>query len=219
MEFVGRIFLQPFNKSDIAAFQGLGLGAGGSYESEFGASGLTSGYKTDGQQKFFSYLAGATANGAHWRISPQAYYYWGPFGLMGEYAVSDQQIKFGAASADLQNTAWEVSAGWILTGEKAGFNGVTPRHPFSFENGGWGAWQIVARFEGLNVDDAAFPTFADPTISASAARAWAVGLNWWLDKDIRVLTSFSRTTFAGGTAGAVTREPEDVFFSRFQLSF
>ncbi|HEY3932775.1 MAG TPA: porin [Verrucomicrobiae bacterium] len=221
MEFAGRVFLQPMKKSGIAPLEGLGFGVSGTYGNEYGAGALTSGYVTEGQQKFFTY-AGTVANGAHWRISPQGYYYWGPFDLLGEYVISDQQVKLTAApgtAADLQNTAWEVSAGWVLTGENASYSGVTPQRPFSLQNGGWGAWQIVARLEGFDVDNAAFPTFASPTTSASAARAWAVGLNWWLNKNVRVMTSFSRTTFTGGATGAVTKDPEEVFFTRLQLSF
>ena len=218
-EFIGRIFLQPFKKSNAAALQGLGFGVSGSYGRQFTASALTSGYKTDGQQTFFAYTNGVAGNGAHWRISPQGYYYYGPLSLMGEYVISDQQVKNGAASADLQNTAWEVSAGWVLTGDPASFTGVTPRHPFSLSDGGWGAWQLVARYEELDVDDAAFPIYANPNTSASAAQAWAVGLNWWLNKNVRVMTSFSRTTFTGGATGAVTKDPEEVLFTRLQLSF
>jgi phosphate-selective porin OprO/OprP len=139
---------------------------------------------------------------------------------MGEYVISDQRVSKGAASADLQNTAWEIATGWVLTGEKASYAGVTPSHPFSLHNGGgWGAWQIVARYEELDVDDTTFPTYANPATSASEARAWAVGLNWWLNKNVREMTSFSRTTFDGGATGAVTVKPEEVFFTRMQLSF
>ena len=220
-EFAGRVFLQPMKKSGFAPLEGLGLGVSGSYGNDITGGGLTAGYKTDGQQTFFTYT-GTVANGAHWRLSPQGYYYWGPFNLMGEYVISDQKVKLAAApgtAADLQNTAWQVSGGWVLTGENATYGGVTPKHPFDLQSGGWGAWQIVARYEGLNVDNAAFPTFASAATSASAARAWAVGLNWWLNKNVRLMTSFSRTTFTGGSIGPVTKEPEEVFFTRLQLSF
>ncbi len=134
--------------------------------------------------------------------------------------TSGKEIAFGPGkAADLQNSAWEVSAGWVLTGENASYNGVTPCHPFSWRNGGWGAWQIVARYEGFDVDNAAFPTFASSATSASQARAWAVGLNWWLNKNVRIMSSFSRTTFTGGATGTVTKEAEEVFFTRLQLSF
>jgi phosphate-selective porin OprO and OprP len=223
--FAGRLFVQPWKTSDVAALKGLGFGLGGSYEVDRSvtntATGLTPGYTTDGQQKFFSYSSGTFANGTHWRLSPQAYYYYGPFGLLGEYAVSDQQITKGASSAELQNTAWEISGGWVLTGEDASYNGVTPKHPFDPRNGQWGAWQIVARYANLDVDKNAFPTFASSASSASSARAWSVGLNWYLNKDFRVNTSFSRTAFSGytGTAPAVPAQPENVLFTRLQLAF
>jgi phosphate-selective porin OprO/OprP len=172
-----------------------------------------------------------TANGAHWRVSPQGYYYYGPLSILGEYVISDQQVKAATgASADLRNTAWEISAGWVLTGEDASYAGLTPRHPFNPKNGQWGAWQLVARYADLDIDNAAFTTIAPGATfatagSASEAKAWSVGLNWYLNRDIRVSTSFSRTSFEGGGAAgaaapaAVTRQPENTIFTRVQLSF
>lgn len=222
--FEGRLFFQPLKTSDAGFLQGLGFGVGGSYEVDSGAD-LTSGYKTDGQQTFYSYAAGVVASGSHWRLSPQGYYYYGPFSLMGEYAISDQEVARTAApvaSANLRNSAWEATVGWVLTGEDASYNGVTPLHPFDFHNGGWGAWQIVARYADLYIDDANFSTFATAG-SASEAKAWAVGLNWYLNRDFRVDTSFSRTTFNGGGGatgnGPVTAQPENVIFTRVQLAF
>jgi phosphate-selective porin OprO/OprP len=224
--FAGRLFLQPWKASKITPLQGLGFGVGGSYESDRGtAADLTTGYKTDGQQTFFSY-AGAIANGTHWRISPQAYYYYGPLSLMAEYVVSDQQVTRTAApltSKDLQNTSWDITGGWVLTGEDATYNGVTPKHPFDPRSGQWGAWQVVARYADLNIDNAAFAPLAPFAAagSASAAQAWSVGLNWYLNRDIRVNASFSRTTFSGGSLGTtpVTAQPENVIFTRIQLAF
>jgi phosphate-selective porin OprO/OprP len=226
--FAGRIFLQPWKTTDVGALRGLGFGVGGSYEADHnGASGLTPGYTTDGQQKFFTYAAAAVANGTHWRLSPQAYYYYGPFGLLGEYVVSDQEASRTTAplgSADLQNTAWEISGGWVLTGEDASYTGVTPKHPFDPRKGRWGAWQVVGRYEELNVDDKAFSLslpFAVSTASASSAQAWSVGLNWYLNRNFRVNASFSHTTFSGytGTIPAVPAQPENVLFTRLQLAF
>jgi len=230
--FDGRLFAQPFKSSDITPLQGLGFGVGGSYEDDHGAAELTPGYTTDGQQKFFTYASTATADGTHWRISPQGYYYWGPFGLLGEYAISDQKVELttaGSKPVDVQNTAWEISAGWVLTGEDASYNGVTPLHPFSLHNGSWGAWQVVARYENLDIDDDVFAhglasaSTASPvyTASASEAHAWSAGLNWYLNRNVRINASFSRTDFTGGTGtgATVTKQPENVLFTRVQLAF
>ena len=223
--FAARIFLQPWKTTDVSALKGLGFGVGGSYESDRnGAAGLTPGYTTDGQQKFFTYLPAVVANGQHWRVSPQGYYYYGPLGIFGEYVISDQDVKNGAALADLRNKAWEVTASWVLTGEDASYTGVTPRHPFNLHSGGWGAWQVVGRYEELNVDGSAFPTFASSAASASSAHAWSAGINWYLNRNIRLNASFSHTMFGGYTGGTpavpvVPEQAENVFFTRIQLAF
>ena len=239
-ELDARLFVQPFKKSKTVALQNLGIGVGGSW----GTSSITNtlglpnttggtlaGFYTDGQQQFFAYNptggGAVVAHGTHWRLSPQGYYYYGPFGLLGEYVISDQGVENSATlqTANLKNKAWDIAGGWVLTGEDATYTGVTPRHPFDPRNGNWGALQLVARYAELDVDKAAFPIFANPATSASEAHSWSVGLNWYLNKNIRVNTSFSRTTFTGGggagttVPAAVTQHPEDVLFTRVQLSF
>jgi phosphate-selective porin OprO/OprP len=79
----------------------------------------------------------------------------------------------------------------------------------------------VARYAQLDVDKKTFHGYADPTTSADEASVWAVGLNWYLNHNIRINTSFSRTTFEGGTGSkaTVTKQPEEVFFTRMQLVF
>ena len=226
--FEGRVFFQPWKNSKVNPLRGLGFGVGGSYMANHpatnAATGLTPGYATDGQQKFFSYNTGVNANGAAWRISPQAYYYYGPLGLLAEYVISDQQVASATKTADLQNSAWEVTGSWMLTGEDAAYNGVTPRHPFDPRNGGWGAWQLVARYAALTVDGKAFTdSFASSAKSADAANEWSVGLNWYLNRNVRANLSFSHTVFEGFTGkpapGVVPAQSENVLFSRIQLAF
>jgi phosphate-selective porin OprO and OprP len=230
----GRLFFQPFKQTSIEPLQGLGFGIAGSYGNSISNStalpnttgGTLPGYTTDGQQQFFAYNPTngvVAASGLHWRLSPQAYYYWGPLGLMGEYAISDEHVRNGGNTADLDNRAWEVSGSWVLTGEDASFNGVTPRHPFDPRAGHWGAFQLVGRLEELDIDHKAFPDFANPATSASEATGWSAGFNWYLNRDVKLAASYSHTAFAGGggaaAPGPVTRRPEEVFFTRLQLAF
>jgi phosphate-selective porin OprO/OprP len=233
-EFDGRLFIQPFRLTSLKPLQNLGFGVGGSWgdasiTNTLGLPNTTGGsqpgYFTDGQQQFFAYYTNVVASHTHWRLSPQASYYYGPFGLIGEYVISDQEVRRGGQSADLQNTAWEIAGGWVLTGEDTTFNGVTPKHPFDPRNGQWGALQVVGRYADLDIDNAAFPIFANPA-SASEARSWAVGLNWYLNQNIRVNASYSHTSFTGGAGGSpstapgsVSSHPEEVVFTRVQLSF
>ena len=139
--------------------------------------------------------------------------------------VSDQRVTSASAgSADLQNTAWEISGSWLLTGEEASYAGITPLHPFDPRNNQWGAWQLVARYAGLKVDGNAFSYgFADSTKYADSANGWSVGLNWYLNKNLRANLSYSRTMFGGftgsTTAGLVPAQSENVLFSRLQMAF
>ena len=217
-DFAGRLFFQPWIESGAEWLNGLGFGVGGTYGDQEGTSAVNK-YTTDGLQTFFQYRSGVAGAGQHWRISPQGYYYHGPFGLLAEYIESSQKVATGANSTTLNNSAWEVTGSWILTGENNSYKGVKPDENFDPAKGHWGAWGLFARYAQLDVDSAAFPIYADPNTSASSADAWSVGLSWWLNKNIRVLTSFSRTTFSGGGNGTITKEPEEVLFTRVQLAF
>lgn len=234
--FAGRVFVHPFRRSATAALQGLGFGLGGSYESIQGtnASALASGYLTPGQQTFFLYnptnRAAVVPDGEHWRLAPQAYYYYGPFSLVGEYTISSQRVRRVGAEPlvgdTLQHSAWQVAAGWVLTGEDASYaGGVVPRRSFNPHQGGWGAWQLVGRYSELNLDPASLPLFANDQNSARSAHEWAVGLNWYLNRNLRVATSYSQTSFRGGGSteaggpGPVTHQDERVLFTRVQLAF
>ncbi len=240
--FAGRLFFRPFRRMPVLALQGFGLGVSGSFEDlqTTNTTGLPStsggtapGFATVGQQQFFAYAptnrATVLAAGEHWRVSPQGYYFYGPFGLLGEYVISDQVVtRTGAGrqpSAALANTGWQISGSWVLTGEDGSFGGVVPRLPFSPRQGNWGAVQLVARYSELNVDRDAFPLFADPATSARAAHEWSVGLNWYLNRAFRVSISFAHTTFEGGGGNGAnpparaTRQDENVLFTRMQLAF
>ena len=238
-EFAGRVFAQPFKNSSVRPLQGLGFGIAGSIGSVSSNSaglpattgGTLPGYATDGQQQFFAYNptnGAVAANGGHWRLSPQASYFYGPIGLLGEYVVSNQRVSRTIAPLSpisLGHTAWQITGSWLLTGEDATFGALIPRHAFDPRNGHWGAFQLVARYAELDIDDAAFPLFANADTSATEAHAWSAGLNWYLNKSVIVKLNYSRTTFAGGGGAGTTapaplaRQPEEVLFTRVELAF
>jgi phosphate-selective porin OprO/OprP len=224
LEAAGRLLTHPFKQTDLGGLQGLGVGVAGTVGDEKGTptSPQVSGYRTPGQARFFRYRSGTpataadtvVANGERWRFSPQGYYYWGAFGLLGEYALSHQEVSLAGTTAELEHTAWQVTVSWVLTGEPASYRGVKPRKPFSLKNGDWGAVELVGRYQELDVDNAAFPTFANPASSATKATGWSVGMNWYLNASLKAQTSYSHTQFDGGN-----RSDEHVVFTRLQVAF
>jgi phosphate-selective porin OprO/OprP len=245
-EFAGRVFIKPFKNTNLKPLQNFGIGIGGSYtQIRSNAFGLPAainqavpGYNTTpGLQPFFAYdsLSGAVvADGRHWRLSPQGYWYHGPVGIFGEYVRSDQGVYNATTfrAANLGHSAWQITAQYVLTGEKAGFTAIEPKRPFTLGSPGWGAWQLVGRFSRFDIDDDAFPSFANPDFSATDATSWSVGVNWWINRNVRLLTSYTRTTFTGGGApvsianpgsalppSTVTAQDENLFSTRIQVAF
>ena len=224
-EATARVFWEPY-KNAANALSGLGVGIATSVSDNFGAGpNFLPRYRTPGQVQFFGYRPEAAADGLHRRWSPQAYYYNGPLGLLGEYVTSEQEVRLIAGASagrveHLENNAWQLSGSWVLTGEDASYRGLArPNHPFTTGAAGWGALELVARYGELDVDDDAFPLFANPATSASRAQAWTVGLNWYLTQNLKLVANYSQTTFDGGAAAGADREDEKAFFTRAQLSF
>lgn len=200
--------------------KGLGLGIAASQGSTTGsltATGLP-GYRSPGQQTFFAYRPEAFADGDRTRLSPQGYLYIGQFGLLAEHVTSSQEVRRGTVVEELENEAWQVAASWVLTGGEPSFRGVNPKTVFDPAANTWGAFELVARISALDVDDAAFPVFANPASSASEAESIGLGLNWYLNRNLKVMLDYERTEFDGGAATG-DREDENVLFSRFQIAF
>jgi len=229
-DFAGRVFGQPFLNTALAPLRGLGVGVAGTYGIEHGTLSNTqlSSYKTASQATFFRYAtdnpatgAGTTiADGTHWRVSPQAYYYWGPFSALGEVVRSSQKISRTGIDTTADNYSWQLRAGWVLSGENASYKGVIPANNFNFGGGSWGAWELAVRYEALNVDDDVFDNgFASINSSANEARAVGTALNWYLNKNIAFQVDFEHTTFDGGRAGGQDRRDENVFLTRTQFVF
>ena len=127
--------------------------------------------------------------------------------------------RAGVENLKLQHTAWQTTGSFFLTGEKNSWKSVTPKKGFDPAAGTFGALELAARYSELSIDDATFPTFANPANTPSKAKAWAVGVNWYLAKAIKVVLDYEHTTFDGGTATGDDRESENFVVTRVQHSF
>ncbi len=220
----GRLFAYPFKRAAFEPLRGLGVGVAGTTGHE---NGVAPSYKTIAQQTFFSFNPGVTANGTRNRIVPQAFYYWGPLGVLGEYVISSEDINKGALEQRLNNSSWQVAAFYVLTGEPASYTGVVPKRPFHPGQGQWGALELATRASQLTVDSDAFRNFGTPlapnylansATSASKATAWSAGLNWYLNRDVKFMLDYENTRFEGGAPNG-NRPVEHAILSRVQVVF
>lgn len=221
-DIVARVFAHPFRNSDTVMLQGFGIGIAGSVGEREGhnAKTILGTYKTPGQQDFFRYRADTFANGTHWRAYPQAYWYSGNKGLLAEYAFSHEEVTRTGVNGDLTHQAWQVEASYVLTGEDVNFRGgIKPTTDFNISKGGLGAWELVVRTGATNVDNASFAFFADPTIAASKAQSYGLGLNWYLNENFKLAANYELTSFEGGNAAGLDRPDEHFFVTRSQFRF
>ena len=224
-DVVGRIFFRPFATNPSGPDLGFGIaGSTGTEQGTLAAPALPS-YKTTGQLSLFRYRADGTApntvlaEGRRTRVSPQGYFYAGPVGVLAEYVRSTQNVRRATTTGELTSQAWQVSGGWVLTGERESYTTVTPDHPLDgSKTGGLGALELVARYGVLTADPSAFPLFADPNTQPRRARAAGAGLNWRLTRGVLFAVNYERTQLDGPNEAAA-RSTEHAVLTRLQLGF
>lgn len=134
---------------------------------------------------------------------------------------------------------WYAEASWILTGESrayvtsslaneaGGWGAPTPERAFSLDGTGWGAWELVGRYSTVDLDW----NPEQPAITTGAAQQLAgitggkqnifdIGINWYLNRNVRLMTHFSRVSVKRGVAGNPGRDSQDfnVVATRLQFS-
>jgi phosphate-selective porin OprO/OprP len=237
-DYAARLFFLPFVNSSNFNLRGLGFGIGSTWVDVDGSAANTalSAYRSPGQQSVFSYRAntatGVTpnnatfANGQRLRLAPQLYYYRGRFGLLGEYTQVEQDVSRVVGATTLSDTlthsAWQAQFSWFITGEEETFRGFTPGSTFQLGKPGWGAFELVARYHELDLDDDTFVgganSFANPATAVSKASAYGVGVNWYPWNTVKLSLNYENTTFEGGAATG-DRPDEQALLSRFAVNF
>lgn len=121
----------------------------------------------------------------------------GSFHALAEYNGYTAERK---SSSDIDVDSFSVEAGYFLTGEsmklKNGlWDGVKPKSSM-------GAWQLATRFENTDIDDGANNQQAD---------MWTVGVNYYANKNIRLMLDYSAVT-SFESNGASEPEPSAIKF-------
>jgi len=250
-DFEGRLFVHPFRTEALKRLGNLGIGVSVGTGNRKGRlpiavpglvvptvpaqTGLAP-FRTSGQNVFFQYLAPATdTTGAQTtfgheratRINPQLYYYVGGLGLLTEYLWLKQGVQKGSAVTELTDQAAAVTASFTINGRE-NYDGTTPLVGFDPVQGAWGALVIAARWSWISIDDATFPTYANPVVSARVANAFGGAITWVPRRSARFAVSYEQTRFDGGAGtaasgtnpGVITdRATEHVIIARTQVSF
>ena len=138
---------------------------------------------------------------------------YGPFSVQGEYVRADVDREIGE---DLDFDGYYVYGSWFLTGESRNYKAdkgvvdiIQPDKPFKPRSGGWGAWEIAARFSSLDL--------SDNTVDGGEIQDVTVGLNWYPNSYIRLLANYVNVLDIEG--GAHNNEDLEIFQVRAQVTY
>jgi phosphate-selective porin OprO/OprP len=137
---------------------------------------------------------------------------YGPLSLQGEYMRADVNRDIGG---DLGFDGYYIYGSWFLTGEsrnykadKGVFDILQPNKPFRL-GGGWGAWEIAARFSSLDL--------SDRNVVGGETQDVTVGLNWYPNAYMRLMANYVNVLEVKG--GAHNNEDLDAVQLRAQVAY
>jgi phosphate-selective porin OprO/OprP len=128
-----------------------------------------------------------------------------------------------------------VEGSWIITGEtrtytpaglaetQAGFGAPVPSRPFSLMGESWGTWELAARYSDTNMNwqgTQLATTTQLAGINGGRQRIIALGLNWYLNRNVRVMIDDNIVKVTKGTAALPDRDSQDfnILGLRFQFA-
>lgn len=156
--------------------------------------------------KFEEDLAAATsAVESDSQYGLEALWIGGPFSLQAEYFHRDIEYdRQKTAVADEEVTGWYLYGSWVLTGESRGYKAgkkgavadiVKPK-------GKDGAWEIFARYDTIEADQAGAVT--DPEVDAIT-----LGANWYVNKNVKLAMNWTTVEIDGFTQNYTAGQDDD----------
>ena len=234
-DIAARIAWSPFYQKDAILIKGLHLGFSTTYGEEEMAfpddkdAWWSKGkLETAGDTKFFEFSNGVIHDGKRKRLGTELAWVLGPLALKGEWMRVDLDgLKNPLGeSHDLSMHGGYVSMGYFLTGEEeqfdvsqAVFKRIKPKRIFDPSKGLWGAVQLVARYEYLDLSEGFFDHgYANRTKYTDGAKGGTFGINWHLNDMVKIMLNYNHIEFDDYVLEA-DDDNEDVFLARFHLEF
>ena len=157
-----------------------------------------------------------------------AYYFRG-LSLLGAWdgGTNDFTLKGqGQRPVHLPVQGYFVQAGYLLTGETINDRTlIDPLRPFDLRRGrfGLGAFEVTGRYSALTLGNEVFTKgLADPNLWTDRADMVDAGLNWYLNKWVKVYFDWEHAMFAQPVAyrpGPSLQKTSDLFWLRLQILF
>ncbi|MCC7014284.1 MAG: hypothetical protein IT454_17120 [Planctomycetes bacterium] len=173
------------------------------------------------KQSVFAFESGTELDGQRTRLGLEAAWFEGPFALYGEALRIEQELNAPGGRADLALDGFWVAGSWVVTGESKRFSGLEPSAPFLPGQAGAGAWQLVARYSELELDQG-FVDIGAVQASAFPGRiaTFDVGVNWYATNHAKVRAHIVHTRYEDGAdIGGQALDDETALLLQYQLKF
>jgi phosphate-selective porin OprO and OprP len=190
---------------------------------------------------------GTLANVKHASVySVEAATSYGPFYAQGEYFWYSVDRLDSTGFPNINFNGGYVEASWVLTGEthtynaaNAAYNGVIPANPVTpflsgvspspmpvkapvpASYGGWGAWEIAARYSVVDLNDR-FGFAAPDGVAGGKQTVYTAGLNWYVNRNIRFMFNYLHGIIDKQASPTVTTDVGakfDAVAMRMQVAF
>jgi len=137
-------------------------------------------------------------------------------GLAGRFAAGAEYGRRDIDSrvdADTHYDAYSGQLGFSLTGEQFGYSSksgvwTAPNVDHPVGQGGWGAWQVMARYDALDYENSG-------AYAGGTGYATTLGMSWWLNDYTRFMLNYidwntnNRIPLAGAADGRDFTGPDD----------
>ncbi|MEI9993458.1 MAG: porin [Rhizomicrobium sp.] len=161
---------------------------------------------------------------------------WENFFLGGEYTQFTLDRLTAAGSNVVKDhptfSGWYVEGSWILTGETksfttsalnnetGGFQAPVASRPFSFSGDSWGAWELAVRYSDTDLNwNTAVTSGTHAGVAGGDERVVAVALNWYLNRNVRVMIDDNIVKVNKGILGNLHRDDQDLNIVGVRLQF
>ncbi|MBI2875418.1 MAG: hypothetical protein HYY20_00895 [Candidatus Tectomicrobia bacterium] len=226
-DLAGRFYVRPFAQNKSRWLKGLQFAGNFTWGNQEG--GLKNLQSPVSETPLARWANGVTSDDRRTRLGADLAWVIGPFSLKTEYIRTDwKDLQRAGQREDLDAHGWYVTLSYFLTGEEKPYKeGAFTRlkqvqgvfNPFNHEGKGWhwGAWELLARYDTLRVDDKAFDLgFATGT---DRVNTLTMGLNWYPHNMVVVKFNYVHNDFADDLGALKGDDQEDLFLTRFQVEF
>ncbi len=198
-DVAGRVWFRPFVncvEECFACFEGLQIGLNATHGRQKLRNSSDMAFRTAAGTEF---LRLENINGgSHVRYGADVQWYCGPFGFMAEWIKSEyKDMRIGNLDNERSITVngHYVAATYLLTGEEKTEGRVRPEHNFDPANSGWGAWEAVARYGGMEFQGDILRTGEAVSGGTEEANAITLGFNLYFNPMTVLRVNYVNTQF------------------------